>query len=113
MNWLHAHHRSGQFDRKDQWGQVSLSPLDEIILLRMHALELKDKQSEKASSYEEMAFLLAVFSGHQGSREIFLEMFPRYAQEDDEGVVQIVPQSPEEIRNLLDEVREMNLFPDS
>lgn len=109
-DWLRSHHQVGQFDRRDRWGQVSLTELDEVVLRKMRIRDLEEKANVRDVRYEELAFLFSVFSASPSAKENFLRMYPRYSQDEDEDIEFIVPQSPEDIQGLLDDARKMGLF---
>lgn len=117
ITWLRSHYRLGRFDRRDQWGQLSLSHLDEIVLVKMHLMDLEDKNSRREAQYEEQAFLHSVFSTNPGAKDIFLKMFPRYHEtdvpEEEAEIDFFIPQDPAEIEDLLADAREMGLFQDT
>lgn len=118
VNWLRSHHRLGRFDRKDQWGQVSLSRFDDMVHYKLHILELEQEKERREARYEEQAFLNSVFSSNPAAKDIFLKMFPRYAEvgempEEEAGLDFFIPQSDEEIQDLLADAQKMGLFPDT
>lgn len=109
LNWLQAQHISGKFDRRDQFGQVSQTRLDESVLLKMKEME-GDYEAEAASArFEEMALLFASFSTTPGAKEVFLKMFPKFAHEGEEDLDFFVPETREEMQRMMEEAKEMFL----
>lgn len=90
-----------------------MTRLDEMVLHKMYILELEDRTRDRDSRYQERVFLHSVFSSNPGAKDIFFKMFPQYNQEGEEDIDFFIPQNPEDVQDLLADVRAMGLFQDT